>query len=328
MGKELFEKRKLEFKKTILTKKELPKLNTVRFTDGEDQRLWYDSLKRIPKEIAFIKEIESLLSTLNKQTMTDEERKEIFLDIIIRIKRVPNQKEYYFSDNVDMKKWYLDYTKKDNEFVYEIKKHLPENINFDHTEINEEDIQALKNYIKDKKRLPKYHEAKTERGIDFRVIYDKLETSDPIYCETVMHFLASNKKDSLSPESKKDQFLTKVKELKYIPILQECRFTDNTDMFIWYQRYKNIFPNLEEEVNNLINEPVNKKLNIYLIPNFKNKGGKFYTICSNIGEKLDISEITTFEELQKLDNTVKKSGGIIIKQDEEIASITLGGKKR
>ena len=99
-------------------------------------------------------------------------------------------------------------------------------------------------------------------------------------------------------------------------------------MFTWYQRYKNIFPNLEEEVNTIIKEPTTKKLNIYLIPNFKNKGGKFYTICSNVGEKLDISEITSFEELQKLDNTVKKSGGIIIKQDEEISSITLGGKKR
>lgn len=328
MGKELFEKRKSEFKETILKNKELPKRNTVRFTDGEDQRLWYDSLRRIPKEISFIKEIEELLASFNKQTLTDEERKEIFLELIIRIKRVPNKKEYYFSDNVDMKTWYLDYTKKDNEFVNEVKKHLPEHINFDHTEINEEDIQALKNYIKDKKRFPKYHEAKTERGIDLRVIYDKLETSDPIYYETVKHFIASQKKDALTPEDKKQEFLNKIKELKYIPTLQECRFSDNTDMFTWYQRYKNIFPNLEEEVNTIIKEPTTKKLNIYLIPNFKNKGGKFYTICSNVGEKLDISEITSFEELQKLDNTVKKSGGIIIKQDEEISSITLGGKKR
>ena len=41
-----------------------------------------------------------------------KKEKKSFLDLIIRIKRVPNKKEYYFSDNVDMKTWYLDYTKK------------------------------------------------------------------------------------------------------------------------------------------------------------------------------------------------------------------------
>ena len=39
-----------------------------------------------------------------------------------------------------------------------------------------------------------------------------------------------------------------------------------------------------------------KKVNIYLIPNFRNTGGKFYTIFTNVGERLDLSSIESYEE--------------------------------
>lgn len=59
-----------------------------------------------------------------------------------------------------------------------------------------------------------------------------------------------------------------------------------------------------------------------MIPNFKNKNGKFYTICTNVGEKLDLSNIQSFEEAQKLDPTIVKRGEVVLKQDEVIESVS------
>ena len=99
-------------------------------------------------------------------------------------------------------------------------------------------------------------------------------------------------------------------------------------MFTWYNRYKNKLPNLEVKVNSKIRiESPKRKVNIYLIPNFRNTGGKFYTICTNIGERLDLSEITSFEEAKKLDDSLVKRGGVILKQDEEIESVNFAKGK-
>ena len=122
----------------------------------------------------------------------------------------------------------------------------------------------------------------------------------------------------------------RIKELKatvlslgYIPDLQEYRFSDKTDMFTWYTRYKTKFKDLEIEVNSLITkENPNKKVNIYLIPNFRTTGGKFYTILTNVGERLDLSSIESYEEASKLDSTIVKRGGVILKKDEEIDSVS------
>lgn len=328
MERELYKQRKLQFIETVNRIGNLPKYFQVKFRDGEDQRKWFDTIMKMAEFHDFVDEVRDILKQFDKKILTDEDKEREFIEKIIKIRRIPNRYEFYFSDNIDMNIWYMDYTNKNNSFAHYVKDLLPENIYFDPVEIYQEDIDEFKRFIKDKKRLPKYNEAKTERGIDLLVIYDKMESFDPVFYERVKHFLSNNSKKHLSPLDKKKQFLDKVKELKYIPILQEIRFSDGTDMFTWYESYKTKFPDLEEEVNRLINEPIIQKLNIYLIPNFKNKGGKFYTICSNVGEKLDISEITSFEELQKKDSTVKKNGGIILKQNQEIDSITLGGKKR
>ena len=93
-------------------------------------------------------------------------------------------------------------------------------------------------------------------------------------------------------------------------------------MFTWYTRYKKILPNLDKDIKlRTTKENPKRKINIYLIPNFKNKGGKFYTVCTNVGDKLDLSNISSYDDALKLDNTLVKRGGIILKQNEEIEDI-------
>ena len=114
-----------------------------------------------------------------------------------------------------------------------------------------------------------------------------------------------------------------VLSLGYIPDLQEKRFSDGTDMLTWYIRYKKKYPTIEQEINALIHkESPNKKVNIYLIPNFRNTGGKFYTIFTNVGERIDLSNINSFEDALEIDSTIVKRGGVILKKDEEIDSIS------
>ena len=64
-----------------------------------------------------------------------------------------------------------------------------------------------------------------------------------------------------------------------------------------------------------------EKVNIYLIPNFRNTGGRFYTILTNVGERLDLSNINSYEEALEIDSTIVKRGGVILKKDEEIDSV-------
>ena len=44
--------------------------------------------------------------------------------------------------------------------------------------------------------------------------------------------------------------------------------------------------------------------------------------ASNVGERLDISDCLSYEDLVKKDSSVVKRGGIILKKDEQIASVT------
>ena len=66
-----------------------------------------------------------------------------------------------------------------------------------------------------------------------------------------------------------------------------------------------------------------------LIPNFRNTGGKFNTICTNVGEKLDLTNVQTYEDLKKKDDSVTKKGGLILTKEEEIGFISfVKGKAR
>ncbi len=70
-------------------------------------------------------------------------------------------------------------------------------------------------------------------------------------------------------------------------------------------------------------------VNIYIVPNEKNKsGGKFYNIYLNRKEKIDLKEFYhgSLEEMErnikKKDPTFKKTGGLILRRKETIESFS------
>jgi hypothetical protein len=330
MSRELFEKRKLEFIRTIAKERRLPKTGECKFSDGEDMRLWFDKISKIESFKTFTDEVNKLLSKFDKKILTDKDREEEFLNCIGIIHRIPMRNEFYFSDNKDMHSWYMEYKRKNESFEAQVFIRLPEYENFDlavtWSLIKEEFIIIMKKL----KRIPKFGEVFLSNGIDVRLVCEKLKTYDPNFIEKLLLHIESYNKNALSTEKRIEELKKVVSVLGYIPALQEVRFSDGTDMFTWYMRKKEEIPNLENEITSLISKPnPNQKINIYLIPNFKSKGGKFYTICTNVGEKLDLSNITSFEEAQKLDPTLVKKGGLILKKDEEIDSVSFGkGKKK
>ena len=323
MSNDLFEKRSLEFIENILKNKRLPKVWEVKFKDGDDQRLWFNKISKLDKFKEFVNKVNETLEKFGSKLLSDLEKEEEFLECVNNLNRVPFKSEYYFSDNDDMYMWYINYKKKNKDFETKVHNSLKEYQELDLAAIWSDIKQEFIFIIKGLKRIPEHGEKELQNGIDVRVIYDKLETFDPVFVEKLLLHLQTYNKDGLSIEDRKKELLLEVSTLGYIPFLQESRFSDGTDMFTWYTRYKNIIPNLEEEVTSLVktNNP-NKNVNIYLIPNFRKSGGKFYTICTNVGERLDLSNITSFEEALELDSSLVKRGGLILKKDEEIESVS------
>ena len=329
MSENLFEKRKLEFIKIILEEKRLPKVWEFRFTDGEDMRLWFNKISKLEKYNSFINEVNSVLSKYNLKILSDKEKEEEFLNYIGAHKKIPIRNEVYFSDNIDMYTWYMNYKIKNKNFETIVHNKLSEYQELDLAEIWTFVKQEFINVLKTLKRVPNHGEVILQNGIDVRSIYDKLETYDPEYFEKLLLHLQTYNKKGLSIDDRVRELKEVVSHLGYIPFLQEARFTDKTDMFTWYMKYKNKLPNLENELNSLVHkEPPKNKVNIYLIPNFRNTGGKFYTICTNVGERLDLSNIHSYEEALKIDKDIVKRGGLILKKDEEISSVSFTkGKK-
>ena len=136
-----------------------------------------------------------------------------------------------------------------------------------------------------------------------------------------MH-LDTYRNKSLSIEDRVKELEIKVSELGYIPELGESRFTDGTDMFTWYTKYKKNFPHIIDEVNKFVKEEPTKKVNIYTIPTFENTGN-FYDIYRNVNEHLDITEITSYEELKEKDNAIEKGETNSLKPNEEISFIDI-----
>lgn len=324
MGNNLFEQRKLEFIKVIQKEKRMPKMGEFHFDDREDMRLWFDKLPEFSKFKVFKEEINKILDEYDKKILNDKEREEEFLQYISLVKHIPMKNEAYFSDNIDMNLWYLSYKNKHQDFETRVYTNLPE-----YTELNLAEIwtpELRKEFIKvlmTIKRIPEHGKVKLQNDIDFRVLYEKLKSYDKTFFEEIQLHLQTYNKKRLSEEERVEQLKKVVSHLGYIPDLQEARFTDGTDMLTWYTRYKTEIPNLEQEINSLVNkEPPKKKVNIYLIPNFRKSGGKFYTICTNEGERLDLSNITSYEQAKELDDTFTKRGGLILKKDEEIDSVS------
>jgi len=322
MGKELFERRKNEFKEIVMREKRMPKIWEFRFSDREDMRLWFNKISALDKFKDFIDEINILLNQFGGKILTNKEKEEEFFRCIEKLNRIPKKGEEYFSDGDEMYMWYMRYKKNHPNFEMNIHGNLSEYKELDLAEIWTTIREEFVKVIKLMRRIPKHGEVVLQNGIDVRVIFDKLESFDPYFVERLMLHLQTYNKNSLTIDERKQELIDEVSKLGYIPVLQESRFSDKTDMFTWYMRYKKILTTLEGELNSCIIKPEpNREVNIYLIPNFKNKGGKFYTICTNVGERLDLSEVNSYEEALELDSTIVKRGGVILKQDEEIGSV-------
>ena len=328
MGRELFEKRKKEFIKVINIHKRLPNPREYMFDDNEDMRFWFDKLLKIDQFQEFIDEVNKVLGTYGKKILTDKDYEDEFINCIDTIKRIPLMDEKYFSDGKDMNTWYLNYRNRNKSFETIVYNNLPEYTDFDIASVWPLVKKEFINILKQLKRVPKHGEVILQNDIDVKVIYDKLQSYDPEFFEKLLLHLQTYNKKTLSIDERILELKKEVLILGYIPLLQESRFTDGIDMFTWYMKFKNKLPALENELTELITKETPKtKVNIYLIPNFKNRGGKFYTICTNVGETLDLSNITSYEEAKKLDKTFTKRGGLILKKDEEIGTIGFGKGK-
>ncbi len=324
MKRELFEKRKEEFKKIVLEEGNLPKVGMRKFSDRDDARIWFNKIYNSSLFKDFIGEINNILSNYGLMVLDDKAKEEEFLETINIIGRIPFKGELYFSDNDEMYMWYFNHKVKNPSFETIVHNNLKEYQDFDlateWSNIKKEFIYTIKLI----KRIPEHGECFTQNGIDIRVIYDKLQTFDPQFIEKLLLHLQTYNKKGLSSEDREKEFLECVSKLGYIPFLQEARFSDKTDMFTWYNKYRLKIVNFELEVQRRIkvDKPI-RKINIYLVPNFKTRGGKFYTVCSNEGEILDLSGIFTYEEMKEKDNTFAKRGGIILKQDEELDTVNI-----
>lgn len=322
MSKELFEKRKIEFKEFVTREHRMPRIWEVRFSDNEDMRLWFNKISKVEKYKDFINEINSLLSNFDLKILSNKEKEQEFIDYISQNNQIPLYGEAYFSDNDEMHSWYMSYKEKNRNFETIIHDSLKEYQELDLASIWSFIKLEFISIIKKLKRIPNHGEVIIQDGIDVRVIYDKLESFDPEFTEKLLLHLQTYNKKSLSIDDRIKELLDTVSNLGYIPFLQESRFSDGTDIFTWYTRYKNILPNLDKDIQaRIFKEEPKRKVNIYIIPNFKNKGGKFYTICTNVGERLDLSGINSFDEAKAMDDTLVKRGGVILKQNEEIESV-------
>lgn len=320
----LLKKKKLEFIKTVIRWKNLPKVWKAKFDTGEDMRLWFDSISKLEKHKDFTEEVKNVLKNYNVTILTDEEKKKQFLNTVKKYKKIPERGSLYFSDNSDMYSWYMNYKRKDSNYETNIIKYLKEYQEFDLEPIWDTIKHEFITIIKKLKRVPEYGEAIiNDYNIDVRVIYEKLETyNKPLYEKVLLH-LETYKDKSLSIEDRIKELEIKVQELGYIPELGESRFTDGIDMFTWYTKYKNNFPEIGARVSEYVKtENLNKKVNIYMIPNFENTSA-FYDICVNVGEHLDITDVVSFESLKEKDTTIEKSESFTLKPNEEISFIDI-----
>ena len=329
MGRNLFEKRKQQFIELIDKNGGLPRTGEFRFGDGEDMRVWFNTISKLERFKDFINEVNDILEKFGSKVLTDKEKEEEFLNCINEIKHIPMKNEIFFSDNDDMYTWYINYKKRNRDFETIVYINLPEYIDFDLASIWPLVKQEFITSVKAMKRIPNHGEKILQNGIDIRVIFDKLATFDKDFYEKLKLHLETYNKNGLSTEKRISELKEEILTLGYIPEIQESRFSDGTDMFTWYTKYKNIIPDLEDEVNSLLpkvppkvpyKEPM--KVNIYMIPEFKNKEGKFYAIFTNVGEKLDLSEIQSLEDVRKLDSTIEERGQFILNEDEDIDTVS------
>ena len=304
MKKELFKIRKYELVEVINRIKRLPNIWEYTFSDGEDMRRWYDSISQLGIYNDYIREINILINKYHIRTLSDKELEEQFINTISKLEHLPKKEEISFTDNTDMYSWYIKYKNNNPSFEREVKEYLPEYIDIDLTNIWPSCKQEFINILKQLKRVPRYGEYILDNNIDIRVLYDKLEHYDPIFFEKLLLHLETYKLKKLSIDKRIEELRLEFIRLGYIPYLQESRFSDGTDMFTWYMRYKDKMPELSEELSKYtVNK--DKNITIYTIPKFKNRTGKYYNLQTNIDEQLDLSNLISYENLDKQDSIMK-----------------------
>ena len=304
MKKELFKIRKYELVEVINRIKRLPNIWEYTFSDGEDMRIWYDSISQLGIYNDYIREINILINKYRIRTLSDKELEEQFINTISKLKHLPKKNEVSFTDNTDMYSWYIKYKNNNPSFEYKVKEYLPEYIDIDLTNIWPSCKQEFINILKQLKRVPRYGEYILDNNIDIRVLYDKLQHYDPVFFEKLLLHLETYKLKKLSIDKRIEELRLEVIRLGYIPYLQESRFSDGTDMFTWYMRYKDKMPELSEELSKYtINK--DKNITIYTIPKFINRTGKYYNLQTNIDEQLDLSNLISYENLDKQDSIMK-----------------------
>lgn len=323
MSNDLFNKRKEEFIVYINSNHKLPRVWEARFSDNTDMRLWFNKISRNSEFVQFVGEISSLLLVYDYELLNDNDKCSQFMDYISVNNHIPMYGNAYFTDDDEMSMWYRNYILKNPDFEREVCESLSEYKELDlamfWTDVRSDFIKTIKSI----KRMPKYREFIVSNGVDVRVILDKLATFDPRLYDMLILYMFENKSRGLSFDEREEQFISWISSFQYIPELQEARFSDGVDMFTWYTKYSRLVPRLRETVKSIANEKI-KGINIYLIPEFNNKDGKFYIICSNEGEKLDISGIKSISKIKKIDPTFNRCGSVVLKKDEKIKSIIIG----
>ena len=304
MKRELLKRKKYEFVELVNQIKRLPKVWEYSFSDRTDIRLWFDSIYNLDVYQEYIKEIYIVLDKYHINVLTDKEKELEFIEYLKKYNKLPIRETDYFSDNSNMSNWYSMYIKDNLEFNSIVESYLNETNDLDLSIIWPEIKQEFINILKQLKRVPRYGEYILDNNIDIRVLYDKLEHYDPVFFEKLLLHLETYKLKKLSIDKRIEELRLEVIRLGYIPYLQESRFSDGTDMFTWYMRYKDKMPELSEELSKyIINK--DKNITIYTIPKFKNRTGKYYNLQTNIDEQLDLSNLISYENLDKQDSIMK-----------------------
>lgn len=231
--------------------KRLPRPWEVYFESGGDMRLWIDAICGLQKYKNYSEEILKCLDSLSIKQLSDKQKEIEFIKYIEIYNIIPEYGVAYFSDNSDMNEWYISYIKYNKSFESQIYNMLPEYQEFDLAEVWSNIKDEFIYIIHTLKRIPNTGERKVSMGIDVRVIFNKLQTLFPEIAEDLIYDVINKSKKGLPIEEKKKQYLNFVSINEYRPDLQEYRFSDGIDMFTWYTKIEQFYPEFVEQVNEL-----------------------------------------------------------------------------
>lgn len=323
----LLKKRKLDFIITVTKWKNLPKVWKAKFEDGADMRLWFNKILNLESYSEYVNEVINILENYHVKILTDQEKEEEFLNAIKKYNKIPERGSLYFSDNNDMYTWYMNYRQNNGEYVKKIHSNIKLYNEFDLEPVWDDVKYEFVNIIKKLKKVPEYGEAIiSSHNLDVRAIYEQIETYDkPLYDQVWIH-LETYKNKSFSFENRIQEMKDKVSLLGYIPSFQESRFDDGIDMFTWYTKYKNNIPNIGYSIDSQVKREYpnkNEHVHIYTIPNFKKTIDSFGTIIINAGERLDLTDVISYETSKPQNDNATESASDKSKSNETISFIDI-----